>query len=174
MNIKVVLIWAFVVIVCFGIGIFGYVNRDLIVSVNDTDSDTKIEQVEYTSKSCYATTSDATVTYTFRINPSSNQIERLFVKYEAKSENLDAYVAAANINQTVNDSEIYGVNTQLYGTSSDVVLNLNVNLLEYDSNAISELNTDLSTVNMLVDHITDYSSYQNAINSSLGLTFNCD
>lgn len=174
MNIKVVLVWAFACIVFLGIGILGYFNQDVLVNSSDNNLPTEIPQILTISKNCTASNDNGDITYTFRLNPDSNNIERLFVKYEGVVENVDVYESAIRINDRMNTTVVKGINSQIYGTSRDVVLNLNVNLLEYDRTVINEINNDLLNVGMVVDYITDYNTYINTLDNTIGVTFTCD
>lgn len=174
MNIKVVIVWAFAIVLFLGIGIFGYFNQDILIKPDDDVPTTPTDRVEYDTKTCMGATDYGNITYTFRINPATNAIERLSIQYQAVVESIDIYADAANINKTVNDQRINGITSQIYGTSKDVQLNLNVNLLDYDANAITNMNQDLIKSNMVVSSIKDYNEYQNLITSTLNLEFTCD
>lgn len=174
MNIKVVIFWAFAVVLFLGIGLFGYFNQDILTKPEDNVPSTPQDRVQYDTKTCVGATDYGNLTYTFRINPTTSAIERLSIQYQAVVESIDIYADAANINKNVNDQRINGVTSQIYGTSKDVQLNLNINLLEYDANAINNMNQDLIKSNMVVSSVFDYNEYQNLLVSSLNLQFTCD
>lgn len=174
MNIKVVIVWGFAVVAFLGIGIFGYFNQDILTKPEDSVPSTNENRVEYDTKSCIGTNDYGNITYTFRINPGTNGIERLNIRYQAVVENIDIYADASNVNKIISEQRINGVTSQIYGTSKDVQLNLNVNLLNYDKDTISNLNQDLLKSNMIVSPTTDYTEYQNIIASTLNIEFTCD
>lgn len=174
MNIKVVIVWAFACVLFLGIGILGYFNQDVLVDSSFNYEPEETPKIEMISKNCRASNANGDIAYTFRLNPDNNNIERLFIKYEGVVENIDVYESATRINDRMNTTIVNGVNSQIYGTSRDVVLNLNVNLLEYDRAVIEEINNDLLSVGMVVDYITDYNTYINTIDNTIGVTFTCD
>ncbi len=175
MNIKVVIVWGFAVIVFLAIGIFGYFNQDLLRGPSENSNTNPHEnEIEYITKSCVGTNDSGNITYTFSVNPSTNIIERLNIRYQSVVENLDIYADAATINQKVNEKQYRGVTAQIYGTSKDVQLNLNINLLDYDKTNLDTMNQDLLKVGMFVDNIKDYNEYQSSITSRLNREFTCD
>ena len=175
MNIKVVIIWGFAVIVFLTIGIFGYFNQDILTKPGDDEAPVTTEKrIEYDTKKCIATNDYGNIIYTFKINPTTNAIDRLNIKYQGVVESIDAYADASNINTKVNEQKIKGVTSQMYGTSRDVQLNLNVDLLDYDKEAINTINQDLIKSGMIVSPVTNYTEYQSLINSTLNLEFSCD
>lgn len=174
MNIKVVIVWAFSCFLFLSIGIFGYLNRDLLVDSPYNPIEDEPPIIETISKKCVASNDYGDISYTFRINPENNNIEKLFINYKGVYENVEVYESASRINDRMNKVAVNGVNSQIYGTSRDISLNLNVNLLDYDTRVINEINSDLLNLGMIVDNITDYNSYINRIDNALSLTFTCD
>lgn len=174
MNIKVVIVWGFAVILFLGIGIFGYFNQDILVNPEENVPTNPENRVEYDTKKCIGTNDYGNITYTFRINPTTNAIERLNIQYQAVVENIDIYADVANLNKIVNEQRINGITSQIYGTSKDVQLNLNVNLLDYDKESVNNINQDLIKSNMVVSSTTDYNEYQSIMASTLNLEFTCD
>lgn len=174
MNIKVVIIWGFAVIVFLAIGIFGYFNQDILEKPTEIPSSPEENKPNYIVKNCIGTNDYGNITYTFRINPTTNNIDILNIKYQGVVESIDIYADTANINKYVNDHRIKGVTSQIYGTSKDVQLNLSINLSEYDSEPLNAINQDLIKTNMVVSKVTDYNEYQNLIASTLNLEFTCD
>lgn len=173
MNIKVVIIWIFAIIMFLGIGLLGFFNRDLLKQPVLEDEPV-VPKTQYITKNCRGSNDYGEITYTFNLNSETNNIEKLFVKYKGVMENVDLYTTALNINNVVNNKRINGVTAQIYGTSSNVELGLNVNLLGYDSQSLSELRESLLSMGMVVDNINDYNNYIITIDSTTGITFICD
>lgn len=170
MNIKVVIVWAFVVVIFAGIGIFGYVNQDLLL-IQDNDVYVPKTEDNTEAKKCIATLATGQSDYRFTIK--DDQIQKVVIGYNASQENIENYEAATNINRIINEQKVQGVTAILYGGVSDFVLSLTVTVNNYDKATIESLREDFNKLSILIDSINDYSSYQTAI-SNLGNAYTCE
>lgn len=165
MNSKVVVVWVFVIIVCFGMGLFGYFNRDLMVEPTVQEEYIPIVS-EVRAMTCR---SDGKPIYQFSIDNETNQIKQVFIRYENSSADIDTYAAASNIN----NSTIDGVTSVLSGSSTDVTLSITVDLSTFNSISLSSISTDIAKLNLVIEPVFIIEEYQNLLNQT-GTVYTCE
>lgn len=170
MNIKVVIVWAFAIIIIGGIGLFGALNQDLLVEQGD-DVYVPTDVNNTKSYACSNVLANGTSSYRFNINEETDMIDKVIITYSATKASLDDYTAASNILNT----EINGLSAVLRGEVSNFVLIVTVNINEYDKAAVENINNDFLRLSMIIDSIQDYETYKSAINNATnGNAYNCD
>lgn len=170
MNIKVVIVWAFAIVLFAGIGIFGYFNQNLLL-IDDSKPYVPITDNDSESHTCRAVLPGGESIYLFQIR--DNIIEKISITYKANAENLELYEAASNINQVISGEKLNGMSTVIYGGVSDFSLMVNVNPNEYDKARVESMSTDYEKLSMIIDSINDYQLYQQAI-SQIGNNYTCE
>lgn len=168
MNIKLVLVWIIGIILFLSIGIFGYVNRDLLVKTTD-DSYTPI-QTTINKRTCTKINDTFTSTYTFYFN-DAEEIDRVNIKYVQSTINEVAYSSAT----TISNMTIKGITSSLSGMASNFTFTMNVDLNNYDKTTLNSLNNDLINLSIVINNIKDYNSYKSALNNlDVNLAYNCN
>lgn len=170
MNIKVIIVWAFAIVIVGGIGLFGLVNQDLLVEQGD-DIYTPVQDVTGKNYYCSKAYENGDSTYTFEVDPNTNQITTITMTYNGKNSNIDAYTSA----EVIDSYDINGVQTTLSGTVSSFLFVVTVDLANYDKATVDALSMDFQKVAMIIDSLTDYESYVSAINdSTTGEHYTCN
>lgn len=170
MNIKVVIVWAFAIVIIGGIGLFGALNQDLLVEQGD-DVYVPTDVNNTKSHACSNVLTNGTSSYRFNINEETDLIDKVIITYSATTASLDDYTAASNIL----NKEINGVSAVLRGEVSNFVLIVTVNVNELDKAAAETINSDFLRLSMVVDQLTDYETYKAAINNATtGNAYSCD
>lgn len=170
MNMKVVITWGIVIAVFALVGIFGMVNQDLLVEVDNNpiipidDSDEGS-----TIKVCNSALDNGNITYKFNIS-GNDKVEKITVTYNATASDIDAYAAASSLST----AEIPGVKSRISGSTSDFVLITTVNMEELDATVVEQYQNDLSKLALVLYKVQDYNTYTQTINAMTGKTFSCD
>lgn len=168
MNIKVIIVWVFAIVILAGIGVFGYVNQDLLVEQDDgiyTPGDIGAQNYY-----CTKAFENADSSYTFEVNQETNQISRVIMTYNSKVADLDAYTAA----ETIRDAGINGIITNLSGTVSSFMFMVTVDLATYDKATVEFYTNEFQRLSMIIDSVTDYNTYVTALNGSqAGTLYTC-
>lgn len=169
MNMKVVVVWGFVVIVFAGLGIFGMLNQDILQSPPDLNTP-YVPSGDDQGKSMVCTNirENGNSSYRFTLDETTNNITSVNISYSANNADIDTYTAATNLNNSV----INGVSIALSGTSTDFALIITVNVGSMDTVALESVSSDLSKLGIIIDGITDYETYKTALASSGAYT--CD
>lgn len=170
MNIKVVIVWAFVVVLFAGLGIFGYVNQDLLL-LDNTEEYTPIQNENYVIKRCNTSLVNGNNSYIFSIK--DDKIEKVSMNYTTIIEDNDAFASATNINLLATQEKVAGINTIFTGNASNFMLNVEVKLDEYDSTRISTYAEDFAKLSMVISQITDYEAYKELLLQT-GNNFTCE
>ena len=162
MNIKVIIVWLFAIVIVGGIGVFGYVNQDLLVDQGKevyTPSTGNKDAVNYF---CSKTTDAYDSTYTFELNKETNQITNVLITYNSKVTNLEAHTAATNIT----GYDINGVRPTLNGTVGSFMFMVNVNTTNFDQTMLDTLSPEFQKLGMLISNEPDFNTYVSALNNS--------
>ncbi len=169
MNMKVVVIWGFVVIVFAGLGIFGLLNQDILETPENLNTP-YVPSVETEGKSmvCSNIRENGNSSYRFTLDETTNNITSINISYSASGADIDTYTAATNLNNT----SINGVNFALSGSSTDFVLVATVNVGSMDTASLEGSQADLSKLGIIIEGVTDYETYKTALSSSGAYT--CD
>lgn len=169
MNMKVVVIWGVVVILFAGIGIFGFLNQDLLQDHSGLDKPyVPVVETEGKSMVCTNARDNGNSSYRFILDETTNNITSVNISYSVSGADIDTYTSATNLsNATIN-----GVTIGLSGTSTDFVLIITANVGSMDTVALAEYASDLSKLGIIVESVTDYDTYKTALSATN--IFNCD
>lgn len=160
MNIKVVIVWAFAIILLAGIGFFGYINQDLLI-LEDKEY-VPIVAPEATSKTCTLKTETSDSTYRFTIK--NEEVSAVWISYATKIADIEGYEMASKIATEITSGQIKGLASPgLQGTSSDFSLSVQFNPKDYDKARVEELTPEFTKLNMIIDTISSYDVYKQAI-----------
>ena len=157
MNAKVVVVWIFAIVVCTGIGIFGFFNRDLLVEPSETNIKPLICRNQNGSL------------YQFAVDTSINQIKNVTIQYTNKEADIDTFTAASNLNNL----SIEGMTTSLSGTSTDITLNIMLDLSLFNAASVASSEADTAKLNLALESILVPEEYQNRLNQT-GTLYTCD
>lgn len=165
-NIKVVVLWLFFIVLFGGLGLFGYLNRDII---EDLPDDKSVYQPKVNSKivyNCVTTLDRGNVSYKFLLN-ETNLINSLQITYisntkTSSNEDIDDYTHAANLS----NMDVDGIDTIINGSIGDFSLQLFVNINAYNENTLASSNSELSALNILITKETNYESYSNLLSAA--------
>lgn len=170
MNMKVVIVWAFAVVLLLGIGIFGYFNQDLLLLNEEIPAPTPSTQVN--NKICKLETENFISNYSFTIK--NNIIDNVWITYTTKISDIPGYEIANNIINEINSKKLNGVSSPgLQGGTTDYSIRIQFNPKEYDKVRVEELTNEFSTLKMVIDSISDYDIYKQAL-SNLDTTYVCE
>lgn len=167
MNIKVVLVWVLAIIIFAILGVFGLVNQNLLLTKNQ---EPYVPSAGDNTKSCRKKVGNGESSYIFTIDDTTNEITHVTITYKATSLDQNVYAAA----QLINNTSINGIEANLSGTSIDFALVLNINVKSFDKVSADNLTDSFMALSMVVDNITDYNAYKQAINALAGSLYTCD
>lgn len=159
MNRNLVIVWILVILAFVGIGIFGYLNQDLLINV-DTDTYVPKAGDKEITKVCKNKTDESLITYTFTLE--NDKVTKLTITYQAENGNLNGYTSASNIN----NASVEGMSQILSGGVVDYGLNVIVNFDKLDNATLEQYTQDLLVLKMIIDpSIENFEGYKAAINS---------
>ncbi len=167
MNAKMVVVWIFAIVVCAGIGAFGFLNRDLLVEPTKKEeykplgSDTSVRPLICRNQNG--------ALYQFSVDTSTNQIKKVTIQYTNKEADIDVFTAASNINNLNAD----GMTTSLSGSSTDITLNIALDLKVFTPAALSASSVDIAKLHLVLDNLLIPEEYQNRLNQT-GTLYTCD
>lgn len=168
MNIKVVIVWIFVIILLFGLGLLGYMNQDLLI-VPDDNYTPIVDDVK--TITCSRQTNEYESTYRFSIK--NDVIDKVSIMYKTNIEDINAYTSASIINKTILSEKLTGLRVSMNGGLSDFSLNVDVDLSNYDKIHVEEMSDNYNRLLMVIDSITDIESYKETL-SYTGNTYTCE
>lgn len=168
MNMKVVVVWAFAIILFAGLGIFGYFNQDLLV-LNDDTPYVPIDLEDSKAHTCTRTMAVGKSDYKFLMDPKTKTIIRVTSIYTATAEDIDAYTAATNIS----NASIPGVSAVITGGISDFGLVVQINVSTVDKNSLEYYADDFAKLSIVIDNTDDYETYKSLINT-VDSVYTCD
>ncbi|MCX4365652.1 MAG: hypothetical protein OSJ70_07760 [Bacilli bacterium] len=169
MNMKVVVIWGFVVLVFAGLGIFGMLNQDILETPPDINAPyVPNDNVQGKSMVCSSTRDNGSSSYRFTLDETTNNIKSVNISYSASNADIDTYTAATNLNNSI----VNGVTFTLSGTSTDFALIITANVGSMDTVALESVSADLSKLGIIIEGVTDYETYKTALASAGAYT--CD
>lgn len=166
MNIKLIIFWVFSIIVFLIIGIFGYMNQDLlkIRDVLDEESQPIVDE-DIEVHNCKGLLVKGKVNYKYIIK--EGKIDKTSVTFEAIRENVkvDDYMLATNINNFANE----GITTSLNNGALDfkLVVTMDHSISSYDFTSIQ------NDLNGLGISLNKFDNYNDAV-LFLGDTFTCE
>lgn len=170
MNMKVVIVWAFAVIVLLGVGLFGYFNQDLLLLKEETYVPTPVSQA--TIRTCKLTSDAFESVYSFTIKDAV--INNVMISYTTKSTDLEGYEAANLIVGEISNKTLNGINSPgMQGSTSDYSIRIQFNPKEYDKVRVEELTSEFSKLKMVIDSINNYDTYKQAL-SNLDSLYVCE
>lgn len=168
MNIKVVIVWIFVIILLFCLGILGYMNQDLLIIPDDTYIPI-VDDVK--TITCSSQTDEYESIYRFSVKDDT--IERISIMYKTNVEDFAAYTSASVINKTISDEALTGLSAVLDGEVSNFSLTVGVNPRNYAKTRVEEMNDYYSHLFIVIDSITDVENYKKTL-SYTGNLYTCE
>lgn len=169
MNGRLIIIWLFAVILFFGLGMFGYINRDLFKEEEPQEYVPKVEEEHV--KNCNLILEQGQSIYQFFIN--EDKITKYSVTYEATQEDIIAYEAATNINNELYANPIDGVTVVFNGTLSDFKMILVVDLENVNVEKSVNIMDQLRKLNIQILNIDNYEEFQTRIDELNG-SYSCE
>ena len=165
-NLKVVIFWCVFIFIFAGIGIFGAMNQDLL---QDEKPDVYVPVVRGdNNKTCSATLERANIVYTYKLD-ENNKVTNVNIVYSAINGNIDDYEHAANLaNLTV-----AGTSANIRDEINNFTFMLMVNLNGLDVNALSQYQTQIDGLNLVVKDSTNYNDYLEEFKNRY-TTYKCD
>lgn len=164
MNIKLIIFWVFSIIVFTIIGVFGYVNQDLLHIRDVLDEESKpVVDENIVVHNCKSVLEKGDIAYKYIIK--DNKIDKTSVTFEATNVKVDDYMLATNINNFSSE----GITTSLSNGALDfkLVVTMDHSISSYDFTSIQE---DLNGLGINLNKIDNY----NDVVISLGDTFTCE
>ncbi|MCX4249733.1 MAG: hypothetical protein OSJ65_08270 [Bacilli bacterium] len=160
MNTKVVIIWIFAIVILAGMGVFGYLNQDLLLLENNEY--VPIVAPEATAKTCTLKTENSDSIYRFTIK--NEEITAVWISYASKIADIEGYEIANKLATEVTTGQIKGLASPgLQGGSSDFSLNVQFNPKDYDKARVEELTPEFTKLSMIIDTISSYDIYKQAL-----------
>lgn len=165
-NLRVVIFWCVFIFIFAGIGIFGAMNQDLL---QDEKPDVYVPVVRGdNNKTCSATLERANIVYTYKLD-ENNKVTNVNIVYSAINGNIDDYEHAANLaNLTV-----AGTSANIRDEINNFTFMLMVNLNGLDVNALSQYQTQIDGLNLVVKDATNYNDYLEEFKNKY-TTYKCD
>ena len=165
-NLRVVIFWCVFIFLFAGIGIFGAMNQDLL---QDEKPDVYVPVVRGdNNKTCSATLERANIVYTYKLD-ENNKVTNVNIVYSAINGNIDDYEHAANLaNLTV-----AGTSANIRDEINNFTFMLMVNLNGLDVNALSQYQTQIDGLNLVVKDSTNYNDYLEEFKNKY-TTYKCD
>ncbi len=167
MNIKVIIVWGLAVLIFAGIGLFGYLNQNLLYATDENFTPKNDTEILHTCKSTLEFGESL-----YRFSVKDEVIDRLAITYKSTTENIELYESASNINRAIMEG-INGVTSAMSGGIADFSLTINVNVTDYDKEKIEEMTNDFTKLLMVIDSISSYDVYNQAL-AQLNTTYTCE
>lgn len=169
MNMKLVIVWLFAIVLIGGIGLFGWMNQDLLIEEDNTPYTPSVGD-NVNTRICTNQLTNGSSSYSFAIDEATASVTSVVITYNQTLESLEDYEAANRIAQ----ANVNGATAVLSGGVSDFVLIVTVTVSGFDTAAIETINSDLLRLGIVVDSITDYETYKTAINNVAPSPYTCD
>ena len=157
LNIKLIAFWATVIFIFAALGIFGYLNQDLIPKKEDA----YVPKIEGNNRICSYENKLANVEYTFSLN-EDNSVKSVAIKYSSKSGDALEY---AKLNE-ISGLSVSGINSTFEGDVSNFTLML---FIKPDGLDYSTLNNYISKYNdmkIIIINSANYNTYIDAFNEN--------
>ena len=103
------------------------------------------------------------------MDTSINQIKNVTIQYTNKEADIDTFTAASNLNNL----SIEGMTTSLSGTSTDITLNIMLDLSLFNAASVASSEADTAKLNLALESILVPEEYQNRLNQT-GTLYTCD
>lgn len=163
MNMKVVVVWGFAILLLAVVGIFGFLNQDLLKSPTDFDKPyVPALDTEGKSMVCSIMRDNGNSSYRFILDGKTNNIASVYISYSISNADIDTYTSANNLN----NATISGLTTNISGSSTDFAIDITANVGQLDTVALEESATDLSKLGIIIENITDYDIYKSVLLAS--------
>ena len=161
MNMKVVIVWAFAIVIIGGIGLFGWMNQDLLIEEGpNIPYNPAIGGEGTSSKTCYKNLENgSSYTYGFNIDDATASISNFTATFNERSASLEKYEAASKLQNT----QITGFTASIIGGVSSFQVQVTVNINTLDTVGLAAVSNELNLLEIVVEKNTDYNSYKTAI-----------
>lgn len=167
MNKKVVVFWVFLIVLFSIIGLYGLLNKNLLVdeAINKEYVPKKISE---NMKSCTKTFNDEKIKYDFVFDSNGNVL-KIMMTYTGKSENISNFEVAS----TINNLKLNGIKSTLSGGSVDFVLLVTATVNDIDYNVFDNYKSNFEKLGMFIDRKVTYKDYINYI-KGIDTAFVCE
>lgn len=169
MNTRLIIVWIFAVVLLLGIGLFGYVNRDLI-AMDEVENYKPEETKQVNIKTCNLILDKGQATYMFQID--NDVIVKYSASYKTSVEDLDKYQITSNINNALS-TDVNGITPVFSGGISDFSILINVDSMTYDKDKVGLSSEGLKKLNLIISDINNFEIFKSQIDA-ISLPFTCD
>ena len=153
MNKKLVVVWIFVIVIFVGLGLFGYLNQDLLVDDSINNAYVPVSNTNTTNYTCTGTIERGSLSYKF--SAIDDNIKSINIVYTATSGTVDDYTSAVNLS----NASIKGMTVVLSGEINNFSLVIMVNMSSLDTTSLATYQDDLDKLSIVVKQLPSYTKY---------------
>ncbi len=159
MNKKLVVVWIFVIVIFVGLGLFGYLNQDLLVDYSINNAYVPVSNTNTTNYTCTGTIERGSLSYKF--SAIDDNIKSINIVYTATSGTVDDYTSAVNLS----NASIKGMTVVLSGEINNFSLVIMVNMSSLDTTSLATYQDDLDKLSIVVKQLPSYTKYIESLSS---------
>ncbi|HOB25712.1 MAG TPA: hypothetical protein PLB45_01425 [Bacilli bacterium] len=159
MNKKLVVVWIFVIVIFVGLGLFGYLNQDLLVDDSINNAYVPVSNTNTTNYTCTGTIERGSLSYKF--SAIDDNIKSINIVYTATSGTVDDYTSAVNLS----NASIKGMTVVLSGEINNFSLVIMVNMSSLDTTSLATYQDDLDKLSIVVKQLPSYTKYIESLSS---------
>ena len=159
MNKKLVVVWIFVIVIVVGLGLFGYLNQDLLVDDSINNAYVPVSNTNTTNYTCTGTIERGSLSYKF--SAIDDNIKSINIVYTATSGTVDDYTSAVNLS----NASIKGMTVVLSGEINNFSLVIMVNMSSLDTTSLATYQDDLDKLSIVVKQLPSYTKYIESLSS---------
>lgn len=167
MNVRLVVVWAIVIVLLAGAGLFGYVAKDTRVD-EDRYKDIISEEKDYVEHTCTGKTDKANIDYIFQVTKDNN-IKKIVISYQTLNSNpiLDSAVESFKSYNTQGLSSAYNFDSE---HKFKLSVSLTPSMINEDIK--TKINDDCTTLGIAIFSETNYNNYVNSLKNFGSYTCN--
>jgi hypothetical protein len=158
-NKKLVVVWIFVIVIFVGLGLFGYLNQDLLVDDSINNAYVPVSNTNTTNYTCTGTIERGSLSYKF--SAIDDNIKSINIVYTATSGTVDDYTSAVNLS----NASIKGMTVVLSGEINNFSLVIMVNMSSLDTTSLATYQDDLDKLSIVVKQLPSYTKYIESLSS---------
>jgi len=158
-NKKLVVVWIFVIVIFVGLGLFGYLNQDLLVDYSINNAYVPVSNTNTTNYTCTGTIERGSLSYKF--SAIDDNIKSINIVYTATSGTVDDYTSAVNLS----NASIKGMTVVLSGEINNFSLVIMVNMSSLDTTSLATYQDDLDKLSIVVKQLPSYTKYIESLSS---------
>ena len=160
-NMKVVIFWVLIIFVFVGLGLFGYLNQDLVQNKEDEPFVPQVNTEKLVS--CKTTVERGDIQYDFSLN-QDDSIKDVRIVYIAKDGTIDDYASATSLSKI----NVLGVNPSLQYEYNNFMLTLLLTINKFDANNIVSYKQYLDDLKIVIINEQNLDNYKNNLNTTYG------